>query len=772
MIGAAMTFESSSVDHPSPESSTRLQGYLELFVISFVILFLELTCIRWFSSTAIFLTFFTNLVLMACFLGMSVGCLAASGKLDLIQTTSPFLLWTVLLSGASLLLYDQYGRIQVDVGGQGSPQQVFFGTEPKSKDASSFVVPVEAIGALFFALIAMIFVGPGQVMGRCLNRLPNRVLAYTVNVLGSLSGIALFGAMSYFRTSPFWWFAVATSPCIGFVKRSRGLHAVGSAGLLLLVALLSGYGTSTGGTKLFWSPYYKVTYFADEKRIATNNIEHQSMVSVAETAPAYSLPHLLNRDAENGPFDDVLIVGAGSGNDVQAALAHGAKHVDAIEIDPVMYQLGLKHHPDQPYAVDRVSVHIDDGRDFLRATQGRYDLVSYAVVDSLVLHSGYSSLRLESFLFTEEAFRDIKAKLKPGGVFAMYNVYRQGWVVGRLAKMAEKVFGAKPIVICLPYLAEITPQGSRSNHFTLLLVGDTNCAKTAAIRARFDSGGAFWLNERPKYNRSINGFGPEPPKLGTQEDQGWLKIAPASIDTRGIKWLPTDDWPYLYLREPAIPWLNLRWLLLISVISVAILYCFAPVRTLRPKGQMFFLGAGFMLLETKGVVQMALLFGSTWIVNSIIFFAILVMILFSNLFVAWARPQRLWGWYVLLIAALALSASVPLHHYLDLAGPARVVVSCAVVFAPIFLAGVIFATVFRDSLNPDIDLGSNIAGVILGGLSEYLSLMMGFNSLLMIAIGYYVLSAWLGSRRLPNSRSNPPSSGMRTWPRFERRRLA
>ena len=755
-----MTLESRSARDPSLEPYLRLRGYFELFVISFVILFLEMTCIRWFSSTAIFLTFFTNLVLMACFLGMSVGCLAASRKPDFIQTTAPFLLWTVLLSGASLLLYDQYGRILVDVGGQGSPQQIFFGTEYKSRDPSSFVVPVEIIGALFFALIAMIFIGPGQVMGRCLDQLPNRVLAYSVNVLGSLSGIALFAAVSYFRTSPLLWFAIATIPSIIFVKRCRGLHAVGFAGVLFLVALLSGHGMNTGGTQLFWSPYYKVTYFVGEKRIATNNIEHQSMVPVAETAPAYSLPHLLNRDAGNRPFDDVLIVGAGSGNDVQAALVQGAKHVDAVEIDPVMYQLGWKHHPDQPYADDRVSVHIDDGRDFVRQTQRLYDLVSYAVVDSLVLHSGYSSLRLESFLFTEEAFRDIKAKLKPDGVFAMYNVYRQGWVVGRLAKMAEKVFGTKPLVICLPYLAEITPQGSHSNHFTLLLVGDTSSAKTAAIRARFDSRSAFWLNEMPKYNQSINGYGPKPPRLGPEEDKGWLKIAPATIDTGGIKWLPTDDWPYLYLREPAIPWLNLRWLLLISVISVVILYCFAPARTLRPKGQMFFLGAGFMLLETKGVVQMALLFGSTWIVNSIIFFAILIMILLSNLFVAWARPQRLWCWYVLLIAALALSASVPMHRYLDLPGAARVVVSCVVVFAPVFLAGIIFVTVFRDSLHPDIDLGSNIAGVILGGLSEYLSLLMGFNSLLLIAIGYYVLSACMGSRRLSTSPSSPPRPGM------------
>ena len=118
------------------------------------------------------------------------------------------------------------------------------------------------------------------------------------------------------------------------------------------------------------------------------------------------------------------------------------------------------------------------------------------------------------------------------------------------------------------------------------------------------------------------------------------------------------------------------------------------MRTVRPNGRMFFLGAGFMLLETKGVVHMALLFGSTWVVNSIVFFAILVMILLSNLFVLAVRPRRLWPYYVLLIAALAGQrrraderASSPCR------ASAKVVASCLVVFVPVFFAGVIFATV-------------------------------------------------------------------------------
>ena len=137
------------------------------------------------------------------------------------------------------------------------------------------------------------------------------------------------------------------------------------------------------------------------------------MVSRNENFPAYALPHLLNRDAGRPAFADVLIIGAGSGNDVSRALQWGAKHVDAVEIDPAIYRLGREYHPDHPYQDERVQIHLDDGRNFLRSTDRKYDLIVYALVDSLVLHSGYSNIRLESFLFTRQTFEDVRRHLKP-----------------------------------------------------------------------------------------------------------------------------------------------------------------------------------------------------------------------------------------------------------------------------------------------------------------------------------------------------------------------
>ncbi|MBN9113986.1 MAG: hypothetical protein J0I36_01460, partial [Pandoraea sp.] len=96
--------------------------------------------------------------------------------------------------------------------------------------------------------------------------------------------------------------------------------------------------------------------------------------------------------------------------------------------------MGELHHPDYPFTdKKRVKVDINDGRNFLRqAKDGTYDLVVFALIDSLVLQSGYSNLRLESYLFTLESFQDVKRVLKPTGVYAVYNFFRQPWIVARI----------------------------------------------------------------------------------------------------------------------------------------------------------------------------------------------------------------------------------------------------------------------------------------------------------------------------------------------------
>src|SRR5262249_44370070 len=152
-------------------------------------------------------------------------------------------------------------------------------------------------------------------------------------------------------------------------------------------------------------------------------------------------------------------------------------------------------------------------------------------------------------------------------------------------------------------------------------------------------------------------------------------------------------------------------------------------------------GAAFMLVETKAVTQMALLFGGTWMVNTAVFAAILVMSLAGNVFAGWIRPKRLEPYYVGLFAALAVGVIVSPRAFLGFSPTVQITGACVLVFAPIAFAGVIFATSFRRTTQPDRVFGANVAGALVGGLLENASVILGFQLLLCVAVGLYLLSA-------------------------------
>ena len=739
-----------SMDSPKPRNA------FELFLISFLILFLELAAIRWFPAHVLYLTFFTNVVLLASFLGMSVGCLAAGLRRNYIRWT-PLLLIIVLAAALAVEISSGSFVKFVDVGNQSSPQQIYFGTEYHTQDLSRYVIPVEVLCGFFFVVIALAFVGPGQELGRALKRWPNRLQAYTLNITGSIAGILLFATCSWLQVPAYCWFLLVAigfayfyfvAPEQRFAKRLSVWSAL-TVVLLLTVVGLTAYvpvhNDYPGQSKAeqFWSPYYRIDFKEQDLSLSVNLIYHQQMVSRNENFPAYALPHLLNRDAGRPAFDNVLIIGAGSGNDVSRALQWGAKHVDAVEIDPAIYRLGKQHHPDKPYADPRVEIHLDDGRNFLRATDRQYDLVIYALVDSLVLHSGYSNIRLESFLFTRQAFEDVRRHLKPNGTFVIYNYFRQGWLAARLENGLNDVFGAgNAMVVTLPYRKVIEPERATFGDFTIFFAGDTG-----QLREAFTQHPDYWLrNDAPPSPTSPNGFQAQITTPANTEHFGVATVLPPE----GSLPAATDDWPFLYLRRPMIPTLSWRGMAIMGGLGMLLILLFLPRQNteniatplVSPLNiQMFFLGAGFMLIETKAVVTMALLFGGTWIVNSIVFVAVLLMILLANLWTFRMKPANLWAYYVALIISLVVNVIITLDWFLGMSRGLQVVGSCLLVFLPIFFAGVIFAGSFRKTAQPDRAFGVNVAGAMMGGLAEYTSMAVGFKYLLLIAIVFYAMSA-------------------------------
>src|SRR5258706_7972134 len=455
---------------------------------------------------------------------MSCGCLAARQRRDWLDHFPALALAAVVAALAMHVLYQRWSAVAIDVGNQASAQEVFFGTEYRNPDVAQFAVPIELIAAGFFVLIALLFVGLGQVLGRAFDAYPDRVRGYTLNIGGSLAGIVGFSLISFVHAPPVVWFLIC---CAGIAylltekARLTPLRAGALAALILIVAAPGVY-KSYRGRELRWSPYYAVDHKIATGQIAVNTIGHQQMVPFDKGGSSYSLIHLLQKHSGGEPFRDVLVIGAGSGNDLVHALRFGARRIDAVEIDPTIQDIGIRHNSDHPYQDTRVVRHLDDVRHFLRTTDRQYDLVLYALVDSLILHSGYSNIRLESYLFTEQAFADIRRVLKLGGTFVTYNFFRQGWIVERVAAMAEAAFGCQPVIISLPYVE--TLRSSAHAGFTTIVAG---CDRR--IAESFGGRGTFWLSVVPSRNMDVDGFAVRPPAMPPEQRSDWQQIAPTRL---------------------------------------------------------------------------------------------------------------------------------------------------------------------------------------------------------------------------------------------------
>jgi|GEM_PF-249633 len=825
---------------------------LDLFLISWLVLFLELACIRWFPSHVLFLTFFVNIVLLACFVGMSVGCLVARRQTNFIRYT-PY--WLVLGTFLGILATMFPGDLQAifAVGNQAKPDVVYFGTETKVllDNPLPFAIPIELVGALFFGIIAAIMVGPGQEMGRAFNRVSNRTTAYSANLLGSLVGIGMFAGCSVLRLPPIVWFGLAgivlayllirKDPDAGPEIRDAlppsvtGATAVAAPHpapnpkptttplvplLCLAVAVGLTFITSgffiVNGRQIIWSEYYRIDYEPKDRFIITNLISQQLMEPRDNPPTAsvpYALPYLFQRDLKKPDgthawpeFKKILIIGAGNGNDVSRALRWASPNaeIDAVEIDPVIQKLGAEHHPDRPFQDPRVKVTINDGRNFLRdAKPETYDLVVFALIDSLVLQSGYSNLRLESYLFTLESFQDVKRVLKPTGVYAVYNFFRQGWIAARIRDQLRTAFdGVDPVVITCPSFDTVEFNDFKPDASTGFFAGRAEVVEP--LRKAFESQNGktvkYWYPwhtgvaadtkayfgvappaEPPPpspnqqkfvkylYKKGPDGKETNEPILNSEGrhatgplEPEWIGLYPTKVqESHGVLYEATDNWPFLYTREPRIPGLAWRGIVLTLLLSFGLWLVFGGMKSLEAEagvkpdyGSMFrafFLGAGFMLVETKAVVQMALLFGGTWMVNTAVFAAILVMSLAGNLFAGKVLPKRLEPYYAGLLAALAVGLIVSLNAFLGFAPMVQVILACALVFTPIAFAGVIFATSFRRTTQPDRVFGANVAGALVGGLAENTSVILGFQLLLCVAVGFYLLSAVFANREVPVS---------------------
>jgi hypothetical protein len=690
---------------------------VQLFLTSFLALYAELLCIRWMPAHVRFLSYFTNFILLASFLGLGVGILSARRKLPLGPRTFPL----IFLFGAILIAAT---RFELKIGSAGV---LYYGAGESgtAPPENALVLPAA------FLLVSLLFVCIGRPLGILLGEVTPPLRAYAFDIVGSLAGIAAFFALSWFEQPPAVWF-------VGLLLIS--LLLIGPTWLdrlfMIVPLMLAAVIAFNIGQGYWWSPYYKIgltpTDNGDGWALNVNESGHQAMLPSDEKEPFYRAPYDL---FGAGQFQKVLIIGAGSGSDTAIGLKYGqVGHIDAVEIDPVIARLGAQFHPEQPFSDPRVSVHVDDGRSFLRKSTDKYDLIIFALPDSLTLTSQFSSLRLESFLFTEQSFQDARAHLTSDGAIVLYNYYREDWLIRKLAGMLQDSFGQPPFVESFGGWgrAGVMVNGPR---LPVLLAQRPDLAQPyTEIRA-----------PSPQLNEDPNAI------LLPLVGQGVLDHNNVAGDVDPTPPTPaTDDWPLMYLRDPALPWVYIAGLAMVGVIALGLIFGLAPGSARRGfSPHMFFLGAAFMLLETRSLVTFALLFGSTWLVNSLVFFAILCSVMLAVLVSSKFPVRPSVPLYALLIGALLLVYFLPQEVFLSIGVlPLRYALASLVAFLPIFIANLVFAGSFKGTgSSADVAFASNLIGIMVGGMLEYVSLLTGYQNLLLLVIVFYVLSAVLLRRR-------------------------
>jgi SAM-dependent methyltransferase len=667
---------------------------LRLVLLSFLMLFVELALIRWTGSNVVYLSYFSNFVLLGSFLGIGIGFLRGKAKLNLFRYAPVAL---ALLVGLVLIF-----PVRIDRSGS---DLIYFGQWGTSG------LPVWVTLPFVFLAVAGVMAMIAEGVARTFVEF-EPLDAYRYDIAGSILGIVAFSVLAFTWAPPVaWGLVVAGLFALLLRPRLRALQVVALIGLVFML------GRESLLPVWSWSPYYKITtVHLDENPpqvvVTVNGIPHQSAVAVAvrrTSNPSYFVPY---QRAEVGSLDNVLIVGAGTGSDVAIALAEGAEHVDAVEIDPKLLQIGVDLHPDRPYQDPRVTAVINDGRAFLEQTDTKYDLILFALPDSLTLVSGQSSLRLESYLFTVQAMESARDHLAPGGAFAMYNFYREDWLVDRLAGTLELVYGRAPCVDTLGAVGRLA----------VLTVAPAEGVVTCPA-------GSVWV----------------------------------PTDAAAAASPATDDYPFLYLRERTIPAMYLFTLLLILGASLLLVRVVSgPFRQMGGYLDLFFMGAAFLLLETKSVVQFALLFGTTWFVNALVFAGVLLSVL-AAIEVArrWRPAQPAWL-YAALLAAVGVAWLVPVEFLLSLEMAPRFGLAVLVWFTPIFIANLVFAERFRNVEASNVAFGANLLGAMVGGLMEYVALISGYQTLLILVALLYG-AAFLAGRVHLRPRTVParavPSAG-------------
>jgi len=705
----------------TPAAGTPRQKLIELLVLSMVALYVELLIIRWMSADIRAFTIFRTFPLVTCFVGLGAGFAIGSDRAFKLAplALSLFVLTMKVaeLCGVSWWSFPssgvyQWGDLRI-----------------------STAAPVVA---LFMVLVVVLLAGPffacasiGSRLGVLFNQI-EPLKAYLVNLTGSLLGSVIFTGLCYVGIAPAWLLVPAAAIISWYLLQDSKRPwnpIVATAALIFLVAWspqVPGRSTKelaayrAGESRAYWSPYqrldltlYKLPGAATVRdgflalELSVNRLYYQYLFNAGAAFALddktrdffdnrlrqYDLPFAFNKAR------DVLIVGAGTGQNVATARDHGVTAIDAVEIDPQILHFGKVYNP--AYSDPGVRVICDDARHFFNVTRKKYDLILFGLLDSHAVVGQGSSVRVDTYVYTTESFVHALRLLKPGGLLVVSFCALAPWMKDRLAATMREACGYAPIAVH-------DPKADRWKSDVFYILGDR--VKEGALK---------------------------PPP-------GWEVVAPA--ENQRVRIL-TDDWPYLYVQPDIV---DIPYFLIVAeILAISIL---AARRVLFSRSdasmwQMFFLGAAFMLLELHAISRLSLLFGSTWLTSAIAINGIIILIMIGNLVVMKSREWfqlRLRVVYAALFLSIAASYTMP-ASILALGAAGQLLVT-VVTLSPMGIAGMLFACLFAPVSQPHRAMAFNLLGAVVGGLLEYLSNYVGIRGLELVAAGLYFCS-WLCSTK-------------------------
>lgn len=422
-----------------------------------------------------------------------------------------------------------------------------------------------------------------------------------------------------------------------------------------------------------------------------------------------------------------LIIGSAGGTDVLSSLLLGRERVTAVEINPVIAELVTTHFADyigRIFEDPRVSLHVQEGRNFVAGSDERYDIIQITMIDSWGGAAAGAYIFNENSLYTAEAVEDYWEHLQPDGVLSISRYY--SWAEGlRLTNLFVQHLLDHQIDEVHEHLAVVTERERGYQRATVLLKKSPFTPEEAALIRDISSQGRFGLVYAPHLA--------EGEMLAADDARLYRKLihpeAFPGIDRarliadhpRNIS-PPTDDRPFFFFtkrfgdlletdnehpaRRMALPILYGMFVIfgLLGALSILVplrLSRRADISTAPYRLRLLFyfclLGVGYMLVEISLIQRLTVFLGHP----TYSFVVVLTTLLFSSgvgsYVSGWWNPRGTATHLVRALAVLVVLLAVYVFAVYDLfiglmwlGKTWRIALAVAVLLPPGFLMGMMF----------------------------------------------------------------------------------